>query len=274
MLQVGLAQPIVPEKRIARRAKRFDETFGPLKPTETLITGIDVEKLMKDLLPDYKKVGPGWRWRSVGWIGVDYSYYHTTNELKNHFRLIIGVFKTQETAQSILAHRVIMRSGGVTPVKDIADRTFLSGESHLLLQRDNAVISVGWSKTKEETLKLARQIDKELQSAKLFVTRGEEVKLPEIEIIGLPTSIRIGERVTCKLKLTNVDPAEALIGSDYDISPGVAVPRGKARGKEPEITYYAPVVPEEAGQKIISISVATPTNVVATKKFEILVESQ
>lgn len=247
-----------------------EESKGPL------ITGIDVVKFIKSIMTNYQ-LQPKAR-IAVYPEGVRYIFSEVKPEGERARKVLIriGVFEDRDEAIMVLGKVVSSVSVGPTAIDErVGDRSYLwiapehlareRRNTHIRFRRKNVVVQMTLPMQAQDALRVARKIDNELENGTLFVTRGDKVAVPEIQIIDLPATIKVGQRVRHKIKVKKMDPAKLLFGSDYSISPGVVV----RPGKEPEITYHAPKTAKEAGIKVISISVATLQNVVATREFKI-----
>lgn len=241
----------------------MERTFGPIRLQQTLVTGVDVDRLVAALLPEFRTLATPW----VTGRGVT-RVYTSDQTATERMSLTVGVFADANSAEAVFLRTVWMTSTAPIAVRDVVDRAFLwTGRrtSALLLQEDNVVIHMSWFKTKEETIGIARQIAQELKMPTAFVTRATEIELPELVSVELPKRIRTGEQAQGNIVLANVDSAHVILGSD---STSVVL----RAGEEPSITFCAPRTAEEAGEKTFSICVATPMNVIVTTRIRILVE--
>lgn len=248
-------------KRIGGADK--NESPGPL------ITGVDALKLFESVIPGHRE-DPNSH-RSVQVSGVFYILRKkdSTDKKTLPTSFGVGVFENREKAIVAFAQEVMMISGQIIPLKGLGDRAYYSTSptnesTNIIFRRKNVVLSLGIDLPRDAAIRIAKKMDNELELNTTFITKGEKITLPQIEIKNLPEDIGLNKTVEYDLELMNVNPEEALIdssNSEIIIKPG----------KTPKIIYHSPKVEKEAGLKKIKIFVANQRNVLTTKEYTIKV---
>ena len=248
-------------KRIGGADK--NESPGPL------ITGVDALKLFESVIPGHRE-DPNSH-RSVQVSGVCYILRKkdSTDKKTLPTSFGVGVFENREKAIVAFAQEVMMISGQIIPLKGLGDRAYYSTSptnksTNIIFRRKNVVLSLGIDLPRDAAIRIAKKMDNELELNTTFITKGEKITLPQIEIKNLPEDIGLNKTVEYDLELMNVNPEEALIdssNSEIIIKPG----------KTPKIIYHSPKVEKEAGLKKIKIFVANQRNVLTTKEYTIKV---
>ncbi len=258
-------------------ANYFNAYSQVTPPDNSMVTGFDVEELVTNLLPEYKKT-EGIHSRGVTSRGAYYGYWAEAPERpakKKGFSLLIGVFKDANEAAGALKRSYDMLSMPPPRFQDeaIGDEMCYSESGSVIMRRQNVFVSFSLGESPDKVLEIAREIDKEIQAGGRFVTRGLNANFPRITFEGVPAKIKKKERAPIKIKIENVDPANVLISDIHDYPLGSDSLRGGVSIKKPaqimEVVYGAP---DTIGKKTIHISVATPENLITTETFTIEVE--
>jgi len=248
----------------------LDRQFGPLPKYDSVVTGVDMERLAKQLLGQDAVLMS----KRVKTNGVGHRYIvRATGAPENEwpvFYFTVGVFQNQEAPNSALIREVRRTSLLPPPRKGFGDRAFC-GRTRCMVIINNVFLDISWRRwAKEQVDQVLNSIVNEVQAGDTFVTRGKRVIPPKILSVGLPERVRTGKRVTGNIVLSGIDPAKALVGTSerehwfWDV--------GVRPGSPPTVILDPPSDPKETGRVTFTICVATPTNVLATKEVSILIE--
>lgn len=286
MLSMGADGPATPATQGARTWTR-DELARELgrslhiKPPGPLITGVNAVPLMLESLPRNAWKPREWVGGGLGKVssaGVNYLFDPSSNSDSlgtrpggppQHISLRIAVYPDRDAAAFGLGSDVQAISGPVLPPTDsTGDVSYVCPSPRddvtiLLLRRDNVVVSLRLPWPKQQAVEFAAKVDASLSAGGPNAPKGDRVEPPQLI---LPASIRVAlkERRHVKPELRSGDLSELLIGTD---DPHMIVMRSQ-EGK-PELVYHAPKVPAEAGTKNITVTVATPMNVVASQRIAV-----
>jgi hypothetical protein len=286
LMPIGADVPATPASQRAR-TWTHDELARELgrslhaKPPGSLIIGVKAVPLMLEWLPKDA-------WQPREWLGGGLGTVTTSgvNDLFDpssgsdsaatrpgrrapqvSFR--IAVYPDRDAAVFGLGTDVQMISSpSLPPTDSIGDIAYVwpgprDEKTNLLFRRDNVVVSLSLPLPKQQAMEFAARLDGSLSAPGPNVRKGARVEVPRLI---LPASIRVAlqERRHVKLELGDEDAAELLIGTD---DPHMIVMRSQ-EGK-PELVYHAPRVAAEAGTKTVTVTVATPMNVVASRRIAV-----
>lgn len=262
--ELGPATPPGAHKTMTLK-EHWGAIFGPIRPRDTVVTGVDAEGLAHSLWGEDRIL----TWREATRSGVLYVYRSRQEPDKSAGLLRVGVFADAGAALATLENMYNHMEFVPPPLRGVGDVAFAS-DSTLLLLNNNVVIRFSVPERSANAVQsVARRIAEELETGQRFVTRSKEVKPPRIVSVSLPERVRPGQEATGKIVLTEIDPEQALIGVDWGFAS--PFPTHIGPGKEPSITLH---VPRDAqGEKKFTLVVATPTNVTATKEISIIVEN-
>lgn len=110
--------------------------------------------------------------------------------------ITIGVFPSVADAQvAYEEYPLDCLQAQVTPIQGIADQAAWlktdGGGDHVILRRDNALVTIAWTGEQTRALDLARQIDMALTQRADICPRGESVERPVVELIA-PALVVVG----------------------------------------------------------------------------------
>jgi hypothetical protein len=250
------------------------ESSGPL------ITGVRAVPLMLAVLPKDAWKPREWTPGAPGLVtamGVDYVFDPLKDgapparpgEPPQQVTLRIAVYRDRETAILAAGRDVLSAAMGPQPVPNQVGNVAYAWTSpqdnrtRVLFRRDNVVVSLRLPTGKVASIELASKLDAALAAGGPNVRKGDRVEAPQLI---LPASIRVAlqERRHVKPELREGDVAELLIGTD---DPHMIVMR--SQGGKPELVYHAPRVAAEAGAKTVTVTVATPMNVVSSQRITV-----
>ena len=188
------------------------EKVEVLAEPETLIVGVDVDKLMKRHLPDYdlfyrSSMGPGadgilFRWRIRNW---------STPRDRKFVRMSVGVFSSHREAL-LAADRYLRTMAAVLMLvpRSPDDPTYLawnipgSGDVPGTFVRDNALITIQVADELDPPA-FIKAIDTDLKEGAEGVLKGTKVEPPTIVDPGFPSSFspKKGDKAVASLGVSD-----------------------------------------------------------------------
>ncbi len=227
------------------------------------ITGIDADKIMQRLLPNFNKIGEQimWKW------GRKHKYFN--GDTKEKIVIRVAVYPTVQYAEENVLDLLNDASGisnpGTDSKVDIGNNSwhYKSGDAGTVtFLRKNVLIGV-FSNLYPLAERIAKEIDKSLIKGGKGIGTGKKVDAPIIHEILAPSSIEKGEKHTIIIRATDPNEKKLTYLKSSD----------KGRFLFSESPHKIIYQPTKVGTNKILVCVINESNVVSeVKEVEIIVK--
>ena len=224
---------------------------------EEFITGIDSDKLFKEVLPSYNKDKV-----EIATNGIIHSLEEPIN--KNRIKIVLAVYEDDLLAKQAVGKESLMIS--ISPAlidNPFGDELYCWGSKFrggtILLRRKNVVVNLSTSDIELNTLlELSRKIDTIIQTSSDITAKGGKVLTPKIKTVPFPASVPVSSKQVFNIEMEEESKgAEILIGAD---ATNVVWKGGN------KITYHALT---KEGEDTFELVIATKNNVISKIKVKV-----